>query len=400
MLSIEREVKDKDFSTRSVRAGQTRSHHGEHSPAIFATSSFVFENAQQAADRFAESEKGNIYSRFTNPTVQAFEERLANLEGAEYCRATASGMSAILSLCMSTLKSGDQILASRGLFGSTISLFSRILNKFGIETEFLSPLELDLWEQKLQTNTKLIFVETPSNPLCEIVDINKLSIICKYNKQCKLVVDNAFCTPALQRPLELGADVVVHSATKFLDGHGRGIGGAVCTNDKALADDLFAFNRTAGPSMSPFNAWIFNSGLETLELRMNQSSRTAGSVARWLNSHPNVARVFYPGLENHVGHDLAKQQQSEFGPIVGFEVKGERKEAWHVIDSTSLLSITANLGDVKTTITHPTTTTHKRITAEEREIAGIKEGLIRLSIGLESTADIINDLDAGLSTLP
>ena len=393
-------MKDKDFSTRSVRTGQTRSQHGEHSLAIYATSSFVFENAQQAANRFAETEKGNVYSRFTNPTVQAFEERLANLEGAEYCRATSSGMSAILSLCMSTLRSGDQILASRGLFGSTISLFSKILSKFGIETEFLSPLELDLWEQKLQSNTKLIFVETPSNPLCDIVDINQLAWISKQNKQCRLVVDNAFCTPALQRPLEHGADVVVHSATKFLDGHGRGVGGAICTNDKALADDLFAFNRTAGPSMSPFNAWIFNSGLETLDIRMKQSSRTADSVARWLHSHPNIARVFYPGLEDHVGHDLAKRQQSEFGPIIGFEVKGGRKQAWHVIDSTSLLSITANLGDVKTTITHPTTTTHKRISAEERKLAGINEGLIRLSVGLESAADIIADLDAGLSTLP
>ena len=387
----------KGFKTRAVRAGQARTAELEHNDPIFATSSFVFENAAQAASRFDETESGNIYSRFTNPTTRAFENRLAILENAEYCSGTASGMSAILATCMTTLKAGDHILASRGLFGSTINLFSNILTRFDIETTFICPTDTSDLCSKLWDNTKMIFIETPSNPLCEVVDIAVLADVAHEKDDCILVVDNAACTPALQRPLELGADVVVHSATKFLDGQGRGVGGAVVTNHPEIAKDMVGFLRTAGPSMSPFNAWIFLKGLETLAIRMSESCANASKIAHWLIEQPNVVKVHYPGLVDHPGHELAKLQQAEFGAVLSFEVAGGQPAAWQLIDSLEIFTITANLGDAKSTVTHPATTTHGRITPEDRERAGITDGLIRMSVGLEDTDDLIGDLQAGLN---
>lgn len=387
------------FRTKAIRYGQHRTQEGEHNDPIFVTSSFVFENSQQAAERFSESKPGNIYSRFTNPTTRAFEERLAALESANYCIATASGMAAIMSLCLAHLKTGDHVLATRGLFGSTISLFSKYLAKFGIETEYLGPDDLNQWSKAIRPSTRMLFVETPSNPLCEVIDIRKLAAIASEQKECLLVVDNCACSPALQQPLSLGADVVIHSATKFLDGHGRAVGGAVVTNKEDLTKEVSGVLRTTGPAMSPFNAWVLYAGLETLELRMQESCSSAMNIARWLAEHPKVETVHYPGLENHPYHDLAKQQQSGFGALVAFEVKGDRKEAWAVIDSVEMLSISANFGDVKSIVTHPASTTHGRLSPEERQRAGISENLIRLSVGLEALEDIKNDLARGLSKL-
>ncbi len=387
------------FKTVAVRIGHARTEENEHSLPIFPTSSFVFDSAQQAANRFAEIESGNIYSRFTNPTTRAFEKRIAALEGGEHCVATASGMAAISSLCLSILESGDHIVASRGLFGSTISFFTKYLPRFGIEVDFVCPSQIGQWVSAIGPKTRMLFCETPSNPLCELVDIGRLAKITASKANCMLVVDNCACTPALQRPLELGADVVVHSATKFLDGQGRGVGGAIVTNDSEVADLVFGYLRTAGPAMSPFNAWIFCTGLETLAIRMEESSCSALRVARWLQEHHAVAHTNYPGLEEHPGHELAKRQQSAFGPVLSFEVAGGRESAWTVIDSTSMISITANLGDVKTTITHPASTTHARLTEQERQASNITEGLIRMSVGLEDVEDIIEDLDRGLSQL-
>lgn len=387
------------FRTKAIRYGQHRTQEGEHNDPIFVTSSFVFENSQQAAERFSESKPGNIYSRFTNPTTRAFEERLASLESANYCIATASGMAAIMSLCLAHLKTGDHILATRGLFGSTISLFSKYLAKFGIETEYLGPDNLDQWSKAIRPSTRMLFVETPSNPLCEVIDIRKLAAIASEHKECLLVVDNCACSPALQQPLSLGADVVIHSATKYLDGHGRAVGGAVVTNKEDLTKQVSSVLRTTGPAMSPFNAWVLYAGLETLELRMQESCSSAMNIAHWLAEHPKVETVHYPGLKNHPYHDLAKQQQSGFGALVAFEVKGDRKEAWTVIDSVEMLSISANFGDVKSIVTHPASTTHGRLSPEERQRAGISESLIRLSVGLEALEDIKNDLARGLSKL-
>ncbi|MDM8561475.1 O-succinylhomoserine sulfhydrylase [Candidatus Parabeggiatoa sp. HSG14] len=382
------------FNTRAVRAGQVRSEEGEHSETIFPTSSFVFESAAQAAARFSHKEQGNIYSRFTNPTVRNFEQRLATLEGGERCMATASGMAAIFSTCLGLLKAGDHIVASQSIFGSTVILLNNILAKFDVKTTFVKLTDLDSWQAAIQPNTKFLFLETPSNPLTEVADIGALANLAHAN-DCLLVVDNCFCTPALQKPLSLGADLVVHSATKFLDGQGRCMGGAVVGSEKLVGGDIFAVLRSGGSTMSPFNAWVFLKGLETLDLRMQKHCDNAEALAQWLVKQELIERIYYPGLPSHSQYDLALRQQSRFGSLVSFEVKGGQEAAWHVIDSTRIMSITANLGDTKTTITHPATTTHGRITAEQRHAAGINDGLIRISVGLENVEDLQADLLRG-----
>jgi O-succinylhomoserine sulfhydrylase len=385
-------------STLAIRAGQSRTHEGEHAEAIFPTSSFVFRNAAEAAARFAETEKGNIYSRFTNPTVRCFEERLAALEGGAACVATSSGMAAILSTCMALLKSGDHIVCSDSVFGSTTALLNRYMTKFGVEVSYVRPDDNDAWARAIKRNTRLFLLETPSNPLSVIADIRAIADIA-HAHGVLLAVDNCFCTPALQKPLSLGADLVIHSATKYLDGQGRCVGGAVVGNAELVGREVFGFLRTAGPSMSPFNAWVFLKGLETLELRMRAHSEAALALARWLERQSGVLKVYYGGLESHPGHALACRQQSGHGGIVAFEVEKERRGAWAFIDALKLMSITANLGDVKTTITHPATTTHSRITPEERARAGITEGLLRIAVGLEHIDDLKADVERGLEAV-
>ena len=386
-----------ELDTLAVRAGQVRTHEGEHSEALFLTSSYVFGSAQEAADRFSGAQAGNVYSRYTNPTVRAFEERIAALEGAESAVGTSSGMAAILSTCVALLKSGDHIVCSRSVFGTTTVLFTKYMQKFGVTTTFVAPTDYSAWEAAFTPATKLVFVETPSNPLCDVIDIKRLANI-THKHDALLVVDNCFCTPALQRPLEFGADLIVHSATKYIDGQGRCLGGVVA-GAKVLVDEVLGFIRSAGPTMSPFNAWVFLKGLETLRLRMNAHSANALELATWLNQHPNVEKVFYAGLPNHIGHDLAAKQQSAFGGVLSFRVKGEREAAWTVIDSTKIMSLTANLGDTKTTIVHPETTTHGRLSPEQKAESGITENLIRISVGLESVKDLIADLETGLAKL-
>jgi len=386
------------FDTLAVRAGQVRTAEGEHSEPIFPTSSFRFDSAAQAAARFGGSETGNIYSRFTNPTVRTFEQRLAALEGGERCVATSSGMAAILSTCMGLLRAGDHIVSSRAIFGSTVVLFDNFMGRFGVQTSYVPLTDLAAWEAAIRPNTRLLFVETPSNPLTEVADIQALADIA-HRHGCMLAVDNCFCTPALQQPLKLGADIVIHSATKYIDGQGRCLGGAVVGSEELVGKEVFGFLRTAGPTMSPFNAWVFLKGLETLKLRMQAHSANALALAQWLEQQPQVARVHYPGLASHPQHALATRQQKGYGGIVTFEVKGGREQAWGVIDATRMLSITANLGDAKTTITHPATTTHGRLSAEQKAEAGIGEGLIRVSVGLEEVADIKADLARGLALL-
>lgn len=383
------------FETLAIRTGHRRTQEREHGEPIFTTSSFVFDNAAQAAARFSGDEPGNIYARFTNPTTQNFEQRLAALEGGESCIATASGMAAIMAICIGLLKSGDHIVSSRSVFGTTTVLFERYLSKFGINTTFVNLTDIESWKAATQSNTRLFFLETPSNPLTEIADIQLLADLA-HNNNSLLVVDNCFCTPALQKPLTFGADLIVHSATKYLDGQGRMVGGAVVGSQQLVGEELFAVVRTTGPTMSPFNAWNALKGLETLSLRMKAHSAQAMILAQYLSDHPNVERVFYTGLPSHPQHELAKQQQSDFGGIVSFVVKGGREKAWDVIDQTNMLSITANLGDVKTTITHPATTTHGRLSAEQKQLTGIEAGLIRVAVGLESIEDIITDLSRGL----
>ena len=387
---------DYGFDTRAVRAGQVRTQEGEQSEPIFPTVSFVANSAAQAAARFSGAEPGNIYSRFTNPTVRTFEQRLASLEGGERCVATGSGMAAILTACMGLLKNGDHIVASRSLFGPTVILFNTILARFGVQTTFVPLTDNTAWEQAIKPNTRLLFLETPSNPLSEIADIKALADIA-HRHGCLLVVDNCFLTPALQRPLELGADIVVHSASKYIDGQGRAVGGAVVGSQQLVGGDIYSFLRTAGPSMSPFNAWIYLKGLETLRLRMEAHSKNALALATWLEQQPAVARVYYPGLKSHPQHALAARQQSGFGGVLAFEVTGGREAAWKVIDATRLLSITATFGDTKSTITHPATTTHWRLTPEARAASGITDGLIRIGVGLEDVEDLKDDLKAGLS---
>lgn len=386
------------LATLAIRTGHARTHEGEHAEPIFLTSSFVFKSAAEAAERFKEGSTGNIYSRFTNPTVRCFEERLAALEGAESCVATASGMGAILSLCMALLKAGDHVVCSDSVFGSIITLFNRYMTKFGVQVTYVPPHQLDAWRAAIQPNTKLFFLETPSNPLSAIGDIRMIAEVAHAHKVL-LVVDNCFCTPALQKPLQLGADLVIHSATKWLDGQGRAVGGAVVGNKELVGKDVFGFLRTAGPSMSPFNAWVFLKGLETLELRMKAHSAAAMELAQWLEKQPKVNRVHYAGLPSHPQHELARRQQSAFGGIIAFEVANGREGAWRFVDATRLLSITANLGDTKSTITHPATTTHGRISQAEREQAGITEGLLRISVGLEDMADLKADLARGLAAV-
>jgi O-succinylhomoserine sulfhydrylase len=385
-----------DIKTLAVRSGIHRSQFNEHSEAMYLTSSFVFENAAQAAARFSGEEPGNIYSRFTNPTVTAMQERLAALEGAEACVATSSGMSAILTAAMATLKAGDHVLCSSSVFGATVQLFSTILAKFGLNTTFVNGTDPAEWRKQVRPETRLLFVETPSNPLTEVFDIAALADIA-HKQGALLAVDNCFCSPALQKPLQFGADLVIHSATKYLDGQGRVMGGAVLGAASLVNDSVLGFLRTAGPTLSAFNAWVILKGMETLNIRMEAQSRNALELAQWLEGHPGVDKVHYPGLASHPQHQLALRQQKTGGAIISFEVKGGREGAWRVIDGTRLVSITANLGDTKTTITHPASTTHGRIGAEARARAGITEGLLRIAVGLESVDDLQNDLDRGLS---
>lgn len=379
-------------NTLAVRAGQVRSQEGEHSELIFASSSYVFANAAEAAARFSGDSPGNIYSRFTNPTVRTFEQRLAAMEQGERCIGTSSGMSSIVCTLLGLLKAGDHLVSSRSIFGTTVNLLSNILPKYGITTTFVDLGDYEAWKKAIKPETKLFFLETPSNPLTEIVDIKKVADIA-HNHNSLLIVDNCFCTPCLQLPLTLGADIVIHSATKYLDGQGRCVGGAIVGSDALLGEDIYAFLRTGGASMSPFNAWVFLKGLETLSIRMQAHCQNAQQVAEWLDNQKFVEKVYYPGLKSHPQHELAAVQQSGAGGIVSFEVKGGKEQAWRFIDSIKLFSITANLGDTKSTITHPGTTTHHKLNEEQRLEVGIKPGLIRLSIGLEDVSDLIEDLD-------
>ncbi|GAA4084136.1 O-succinylhomoserine sulfhydrylase [Zhongshania borealis] len=385
------------LDTRAVRSGQRRSAEGEHSEPIFTTSSYVFASAAEAAARFSGEQAGNVYSRYTNPTVRTFEERIAALEGAEMGVATASGMAAILSTCMALLKAGDHIVCSRSVFGTTTVLLTKFLAKVGIRTTFVDLVDPKAWQAAICADTRLLFLETPSNPLSEIADIRALADLAHQHNSL-LVVDNCFCTPALQLPLALGADIVVHSATKYLDGQGRCVGGAVVGRREHM-DEVLGFIRTAGPSMSPFNAWVFLKGLETLRLRMMAHSASALSLAQWLQDQPNIAKVYYSGLEDHPQHALAAAQQKAFGGVMAFEVRGDMAAAWRFIDATRLVSITANLGDAKTTIVHPATTTHGRLSPEQRAEAGISDSLIRVAVGLEDIDDLRADLQRGLDAV-
>lgn len=386
---------DYELETQAVRAGHRRSPENEHSIPIFATSSYVFESAEEAYLRFSGQEKGNIYSRFTNPTVDALQQRLAFMEKGERCLAFSSGMAAIMSLGMSLLKSGDHIVSSRAVFGNTVIMFENYFGKFGVTADFVDLTDLSAWEAAIRPETKFLFLETPSNPLIEIADIKALAEIARRH-DCLLVVDNVFCTPALQTPIELGADIVVHSTTKYMDGHGRCVGGAIIASDELIEKSFYPYLRTGGATMSAFNAWIFLSGLETLAIRMQAHCDNAFKLAKWLEQQAGIEKVHYPGLATHPQHELAKRQQKGFGGVVSFEMEGGKEAAWKLIDSMQMLSITANLGDVKSTITHPATTTHGRLTPEMRNKAGIKDGLVRISVGLENIEDIKKDLLSGL----
>ena len=387
-------MKDLKFDTKAIREGYRTTQEQEHSEAIFLTSSFVFDSAEQAANRFSKEEPGNIYARFTNPTVDAFEKKLAALEGADACVATSSGMAAIFASIMALCESGDHIVASRNMFGTSIVLLNTIVSKFNVGISYVDLGDLSQWQDAVQDNTKLFLLETPSNPLGEVVDITALSKISQANN-ILLAVDNAILSPALQNPIKLGADVVIHSATKYIDGQGRCLAGAVLANE-AIIEQVSAFTRATGPSLSAFNAWIVLKGLDTLSLRMKAHSYNALKLATWLQTQDQVEKVHYLGLESHPNHTLASTQQSDFGGIVSFEVKGGREAAFKVINATEILSITANLGDTKTTITHPASTTHGRLTDNEKQQANINEGLIRISVGLEDIGDVINDISKGL----
>ena len=391
--------KDKLFKqdTNAIRGGYQPTHENEHSEALFLTSSYVFESAEVAAQSFSNEIEGNVYSRYTNPTVRSFEQRLALMEEAEQAVATSSGMAASLAVIMALLKTGDHIICSRDVFGSTRVMMDKYITKFGVEVTYVPLTDLGAWQSAVQPNTKMFFCETPSNPLSEIADLEALSKLSK-EAQARLVVDNCFCTPVLQKPLQWGADIVVHSTTKYIDGQGRALGGAV-VGSAELMDEVRSFLRAAGPTMSPFNAWIFLKGLETLSLRMKAHSANANALAVWLSQHPKVSKVFFAGLPDHPGHSLAKKQQTDFGAVVSFVVDGGREAAWKVIDATQMLSLTANLGDAKTTIVHPATTTHGRLSDESLADAGIEQGLIRIAVGLEDLADIKDDLELGLSQL-
>ncbi|MEA1081932.1 O-succinylhomoserine sulfhydrylase [Marinobacter qingdaonensis] len=393
----ESDLEGMSVDTLAVRAGQIRTGELEHSDPIFPTSSFVYGSAAQAAARFGGDEPGNIYSRFTNPTVQAFEGRMAAMEGGERAVATASGMAAILSTCMALLKSGDHVVCSRGVFGTTNVLFQKYMAKFGVETSFVSLTDMDEWTRAVSPETRMLFIETPSNPLCEVADMAALAKLARAH-DALFVVDNCFCTPVLQRPLEHGADIVIHSATKYLDGQGRCVGGVV-VGPNNLMEEVYGFLRSAGPTMSPFNAWVFHKGLETLPIRMRAHCDNALQLALWLEQQPAVDQVFYAGLESHPQHELARKQQSGFGGVLSFRLTGGRAEAWRFIDATRMISITANLGDVKTTITHPATTTHGRLSDEDKDAAGITENLVRISVGIEAVEDLKTDLARGFQAL-
>ena len=394
---MDKETGDLQQDTLAIRGGYQRTHENEHAEAMFLTSSYVFESAAMAAKYFSNEAQGNVYSRYTNPTVRSFEKRLAAMEGGEQCVATASGMAATLSVIMALLQSGDHVVCSQDVFGSTRVMMDKYIAKFGVSVTYVPLVDIDAWQAAIRPETRMLFCETPSNPLSEIADLEALATVAKH-AQALLVVDNCFCTPVLQKPLQWGADIVVHSATKYIDGQGRCLGGAV-VGSATLMEQVEGFLRAAGPTMSPFNAWVFLKGLETLRIRMQAHSANAADLASWLQAHPKVSRVYYSGLSEHSGHLLAKKQQSDFGGVVAFEVEGGQDAAWRVIDSTQMLSLTANLGDAKTTIVHPATTTHGRLSDEARLEAGISDGLIRVAVGLEDIIDIKADLERGLAAL-
>lgn len=394
---MDKDTGDLQQDTLAIRGGYQRTHENEHAEAMFLTSSYVFESAAMAAKYFSNEEQGNVYSRYTNPTVRSFEKRLAAMEGGEQCVATASGMAATLSVIMALLQSGDHVVCSQDVFGSTRVMMDKYIAKFGVLVTYVPLVDIDAWQAAIRPETKMLFCETPSNPLSEIADLEALAAVAKH-AQALLVVDNCFCTPVLQKPLQWGADIVVHSATKYIDGQGRCLGGAV-VGSATLMEQVEGFLRAAGPTMSPFNAWVFLKGLETLRIRMQAHSANAADLASWLQAHPKVSKVYYSGLPDHPGHLLAKKQQSDFGGVVAFEVEGGQDAAWRVIDSTQMLSLTANLGDAKTTIVHPATTTHGRLSDEARLEAGISDGLIRVAVGLEDIIDIKADLERGLAAL-
>ena len=394
---MDKDTGDLQQDTLAIRGGYQRTHENEHAEAMFLTSSYVFESAAMAAKYFSNEAQGNVYSRYTNPTVRSFEKRLAAMEGGEQCVATASGMAATLSVIMALLQSGDHVVCSQDVFGSTRVMMDKYIAKFGVSVTYVPLVDIDAWQAAMRPETKVLFCETPSNPLSEIADLEALAAVAKH-AQALLVVDNCFCTPVLQKPLQWGADIVVHSATKYIDGQGRCLGGAV-VGSATLMEQVEGFLRAAGPTMSPFNAWVFLKGLETLRIRMQAHSANAADLATWLQAHPKVGKVYYSGLPDHPGHLLAKKQQSDFGGVVAFEVEGGQDAAWRVIDSTQMLSLTANLGDAKTTIVHPATTTHGRLSDEARLEAGISDGLIRVAVGLEDIIDIKADLERGLAAL-
>ena len=385
------------IDTLAIRAGQVRTDEGEHSEPMFLTSSYVFETAEQAAARFSGEQDGNVYSRYTNPTVRNFEERIAALEGAEAAVGTASGMAAILSTCMALLKAGDHVVCSRNVFGTTTNLFLKYLCKFGLQVTFVDLTDLQDWQQAIQENTRLLFCETPSNPISEVADLSALSTLAKAH-DCIFVVDNCLCTPALQKPLDFGADLVIHSATKYLDGQGRCVGGCVAGQKKYI-DEILGFLRTCGPTMSAFNAWVFLKGLETLRLRMDAHCKNAMELALWLEQQKSIEKVFYSGLDSHPGKVLATKQQRGYGGVLSFRVVGDKLAAWRFIDATCICSHTANLGDVKTTIVHPATTTHGRLTDEQRAAAHISDNLIRVAVGLEDIEDLKVDMQRGIAAL-
>ena len=394
---LDSDLADVGQDTLAVRAGQRRTPEAEHGEPLFLTSSYVFRSAADAAARFAGELPGNVYSRYTNPTVRIFEERMAALEGAEQAVATASGMSAILAMVMSLCSAGDHILVSRSVFGATVSLFDKYFKRFGVEVDYVPLTDFSAWQAAFKPNTKLVFVESPSNPLAELVDIAALADLC-HERGALLAVDNCFCTPVLQRPLALGADIVIHSATKYIDGQGRCLGGVVAGRSEQMKE-VVGFLRTAGPTLSPFNAWVFLKGLETLRLRMQAHCASAQALAEWLEQQPGVQRGYYAGLPSHPQHELARRQQKGFGAVLSFEVSGGKEGAWRFIDATRLISITANLGDSKTTITHPASTTHGRLAPEERAKAGISDSLVRVAVGLEELDDLKADLARGLAAL-
>ena len=397
MLMNQQDDIEYQLETLAIRTGHNRTSEGEHSEPIFLTSSFVCESAADAAAKFSGQIEGNTYSRYTNPTVQTFEKRLAVLDGAEAAVATSSGMAGVHAVTLAYLKSGDHVICSRAVFGSILSLFEKYVIKFGVEVTFVDLGDLDAWKQAIRPNTRLLFIETPSNPLAQVGDLQAIADIA-HAHGALFAVDNTFCTPVLQRPIQFGADLVIYSSTKYIDGQGRALGGAVVGSAK-LMEEITGVIRTLGNSLSPFNAWIFLKGLETLSLRMKAHCASAQKLAEWLDAHPKVEKVYYAGLPNHPGHELAKKQQSGFGGVVSFVAKGERAGAWTVIDNTRFLSITSNLGDTKSTITHPATTSHGRMSAEAKVAAGISEGLIRVSVGLEDIDDIIADISRGLDLI-